>query len=303
MGNAMNDEQETGEIANSTIHIALTFDTSFWAPAYATMRSVCITSERKSDLVFHLLHLPLEDWQRDDLNSIKSEFGATLIYHDIDRTDMLGDRIKDLPEVTARRLHNIVYARLFVQDLLPSDAQRAIYLDCDLMVRSPIEHLYSIDMQGKTLAAVQQPDRIRALSGRDLREKKPLSPSQPYYNAGMLLIDLKRFRNVDIVAELKNKLTAQEISKLYFDQDIINVVFGGDILELSYLWNLQNPETAHEAFNPHILHYSGSKKPWALRPDVAFAATYRNMMTNELFYRYWRFRVARQIRGFFGLRA
>jgi len=33
-------------------HIALTFDDYFWAPAYATMRSVCLTTRRRADLVF-----------------------------------------------------------------------------------------------------------------------------------------------------------------------------------------------------------------------------------------------------------
>ena len=38
------------------IHIVLTFDDNFWAPAYAVARSICLSTRRR-DLVFHLLVL------------------------------------------------------------------------------------------------------------------------------------------------------------------------------------------------------------------------------------------------------
>ena len=41
------------------IHIALTFDDSYWAPAYATMRSICLTTRRRGDIVdIHARILP-----------------------------------------------------------------------------------------------------------------------------------------------------------------------------------------------------------------------------------------------------
>ncbi len=36
------------------LHIALSFNDKFWAPAYAVMRSICLTSTRRKDIVFHL---------------------------------------------------------------------------------------------------------------------------------------------------------------------------------------------------------------------------------------------------------
>ncbi len=37
---------------DTAIHIALTFDDGFWAPAFATMRSIALSSRRRSDLNF-----------------------------------------------------------------------------------------------------------------------------------------------------------------------------------------------------------------------------------------------------------
>lgn len=286
---------------DNAIHVALTFDDAFWAPVYATMRSICVTTDRKTDLVFHLLNLGLTPEHRKDLDGIATEFGAQVVYHPLENSDLLGERIALLPKVKARRLHNIVYARLFIQHVVPPSAKRVVYLDCDVAVRTPIERLAEMDMRGKTIAAVQQPERIRQAGGRDLREKTALSMTKPYFNAGVLLIDLERYRQVDIVERLLERLPPEQIARLYYDQDIINVVFADQFLELEPQWNLQNPETSHEAFNPLIVHYSGSVKPWALKPKVAFAAIYRHTMTNELFYRFWRYRLAKAIKRPFGL--
>lgn len=287
--------------ADNAIHVALTFDDAFWAPAYATMRSICVTTDRKTDLVFHLLNLGLSAEHRQDLDAITTEFGAQLVYHPLENSDLLGERIALLPQVKAKRLHNIVYARLFIQHVVPATAKRVIYLDCDVAVRTPIEHLAEMDMKGKTIAAVQQPERIKQAGGRDLREMTALSMTKPYFNAGVMLIDLERYRTVNIVERLMERLSPEQIARLYYDQDIINVVFADQFLELEPRWNLQNPEEAHEAFNPLIVHYSGVIKPWALKPKVAFAKTYRHTMTNELFYRFWRYRLVKAIKRPFGL--
>ena len=62
------------------LHIALTFDDYFWAPAYATMRSVCLTTRRRADLVFHLFHWHLADENRAILDAIGTEFGARIVH-------------------------------------------------------------------------------------------------------------------------------------------------------------------------------------------------------------------------------
>ena len=59
------------------IHIALTFDDNFWAPAYALMRSVCLFTRRRRDLVFHLCHRTLLPAHQTDLEGIAEEFGGT----------------------------------------------------------------------------------------------------------------------------------------------------------------------------------------------------------------------------------
>ena len=70
---------------DGAIHIALTFDDNFWAPAYGVMRSVALASHRQSDLVFHLFHRELSPAHRAQFDAITVEFGATLGDFDLTR--------------------------------------------------------------------------------------------------------------------------------------------------------------------------------------------------------------------------
>jgi hypothetical protein len=60
-----------------TVEIALTFDDGFWAPCYATMRSICLTTHHPERLRFHLLHQQLTPAHRAALESIEHDYGAS----------------------------------------------------------------------------------------------------------------------------------------------------------------------------------------------------------------------------------
>lgn len=273
------------------IEIALAFDDGFWAPAYASMRSVCLTTRHPERLRFHLLTLGLSAEHRAAIDSIGTDYGATLNHIALDDQSLFGDRIASFPTIRMRRFRPVIYARLFMGELLPADIERVLYLDSDIFVRSPIEQLFHIDMGGKAIAAALQPDRLHCIAGTDLRTRNAFSMAEPYFNSGVMLIDMAQYRGVDFATVLRESLPQSEIDMFYYDQDIINFAFKGRILELGYRWNLQNPEPAHEILDPHILHYSANPKPWFIWSRVAFKRTYRHLMTNRYFYQYRRERV------------
>ncbi|SEQ22358.1 Lipopolysaccharide biosynthesis protein, LPS:glycosyltransferase [Devosia sp. YR412] len=283
------------------IEIALTFDDKFWAPAYATMRSVCLTAHHPGNIRFHLLTDGITPEHRAALETIASDYGATLNLVNLAASNVLGTRIVGFPAIRMQRFHPVIYARLFLGELLPSDVTKVLYLDSDTFVRSDIAVLYDTDLEGKAIAAALQPDRMHCIAGKDLRSRTAFSMAEPYFNSGVMLIDMAQYRGVDFSAVLKASLPQSEIEMFYYDQDIVNFCFKGRILELDYRWNLQNPEPAHEILNPHILHYSANPKPWFIWSRVAFKRTYRHLMTNEYFYQYRRERMIRLVRKLFRL--
>lgn len=282
------------------IEIALTLDDNFWAPAYATMRSICLTTPQPDRIRFHLLVDGVTSDHRAALETIGRDYGAVLNIIDLGASDVLGARIAGFPAIRMRRFRRVIYARLFLGELLPPEVARVLYLDCDTFVRSDIAELYGLDMADMAIAAALQPDRMHVIAGRDLRARKAFSMAEPYFNSGVMLIDMGQYRAMDFAAELAQGLPPGELEKFYYDQDMINFCFKGRILKLDYRWNLQNPEPAHEILDPHILHYSANPKPWFIWSRVAFKRTYRHLMTNDHFYRYRRERVAKMLRGWLG---
>lgn len=278
---------------SAPIHIALTFDDNFWAPAYALMRSVCLFTHRRSDLVFHLCHRTLAPEHKGDLEGIAGEFGARLHFHDLDRSELFADIARRMPE--NRRLTNIVYARLVIDRIIGSEATRVLYLDCDMLVRAPIEELFDIDLEGFPIAAVRDTIGAFITGGRDLRNNRDIfDPADLYFNAGMLLIDLEKWRQADILGRLETALKDGVMERIYYDQDFLNLVFKNNWLRVAPAWNTIDARHAHEGLDPSILHYTGETKPWALtagmRQSVAFARLYRHVMTNDVFYKFLRHR-------------
>jgi len=92
------------------------------------------------------------------------------------------------------------------------------------------------------------------------------------------------------------------MDRLYYDQDVLNLIFHDDWKRLDQMWNVINPRGPHEAFDPKLLHYTGPRKPWNLISGVAFARVYRHVMTNDLYYRFFRFRLKRRLKRWLHLK-
>ncbi|HEY4201223.1 MAG TPA: glycosyltransferase family 8 protein [Devosiaceae bacterium] len=273
------------------IHIALTFDDSYWAPAYATMRSICLTTRRRGDLVFHLCHRTLTGDHKDDLDSITTEFGAAVRYYNIDEMPLFNEVAGRAPY--NYRLSNIVYARLLFADILPADIERITYLDCDMMVRAPIEQVAEVDLGPYPIAAVPDAEGMNISLGRDIKTKRDLfDPADPYFNAGLIVIDMRKWREAQIIPKLEKAMADGTMARLYYDQDFLNLVFNRNWLQLEQMWNLVDPRPVHQTLHPKLVHYTGDGKPWTLT-NVAFRRTYRHVMSNRVYSKYRKYRWGR----------
>ena len=275
------------------IHVALNFNDKFWALAYTVLRSVCLSTRLRADVVFHLVHTPLKPVHAATLATIADEFGATLVHIDPENSAVFRETTARLP--ASARFPRIVYGRLLLDRLLPDAVERVIYLDCDTLVRRPIEELFDIDLEGHPLAAVTDPYHDGIKLGRDIRSREsPFDSAAPYFNSGVMLIDRRAFAAADLPARVTEYAETGVLQRLFFDQDILNMVFAGNWLELPWRFNLMLPRKAHEGLGAAILHYTGYRLPWNLYSGVAFSRTYRHVMTNDVFYRQLRERWLRR---------
>lgn len=275
------------------IHIALVLDDNFWAPAYAVMRSVALHTRRRKDLRFHLVHQPLATEHVADLMRIEDEFGAKIVWYALAGMPEFDEMVRELPSYY--RISKVTYARLILDKLLDPGIQRVIYLDSDIMVRDGIETLWNADLAGQPIGAVRDAGAPLEALEVDHRRRTGLDPADLWFNTGVMVIDLPQWRGWGITQQVAKMVSEGTAQNLFLDQDILNIIFCRRWRELPREWNFQSPRHVHEPLTPSIVHYTGEHKPWALHGPCAYRRIYRRIMTNELFYRYARYRWKRML--------
>ena len=164
-----------------------------------------------------------------------------------------------------------------------------------MLVRDDVAFLFDLDLEGNSIAAVRDSIGAFITGRRDLRQNRDIfDPADYYFNAGMVLIDIARWREADIISRMEEAYAAGVMQRIYYDQDLLNLVFKGKWFKLPWRWNVIDARSTHEGVDPAIAHYTGNTKPWGVLAgifgSVAFARLYRHVMTNELFYRFARHR-------------
>lgn len=113
----------------------------------------------------------------------------------------------------------MTYARLLCGSTLSSDIGRVLYLDCDVMVKSSLGKLFETDMDGRTIAAAC--DIVPLTYLHALGIQSPFA----YFNGGVLLIDLKRWREDNVEDSLFGAILKDKRAYHYADQDWLNLQF------------------------------------------------------------------------------
>lgn len=174
------------------------------------------------------------------------------------------------------------YYRLLIPELLPRQFKKAIYLDSDLIVNEDLGKLWNIDMGENYLLAVQDTSIPYVSSPGGLVNYKELGilPNHKYFNAGVLVINLEKWRAERIDAKVIKYLEQNRDCVRWWDQDGLNAVLVGKWRELDPRWNQTPaiysypswrdspfPEKIYSAIlnNPYIIHFASASKPWNSR--------------------------------------
>jgi hypothetical protein len=93
-----------------------------------------------------------------------------------------------------------------------------------------------------------------------LREVVTLSDSKAYFNAGVMVIDLEKFRSTSLIHAADKFLKQTNYETPFVDQEALNHVVDGAFVRLDTRWNVL---AALGHADPWIVHYAGPYKPWS----------------------------------------
>lgn len=267
------------------MHIVYCLDNNY-IPYCATTIASVIVNNQMEEITFHLFVDDISNVNREALGEWIGDYdGKSIKFYELSAEDF-----KDFP-VGAAYVNLTTYFRLVIQDKLP-DIDKVLYLDCDTIVNGSLEELWNTDMEDYAVGGVR--DRVNDSIRLYNRLRYPMSDG--YVNAGVLLINLKKWREFHVFDRAKEIAKAMPESLKNHDQDIINILFHDNKLMLPFRYNLLEyylyveewlfldrkyyPEIIDACKNPAIIHFCMPQKPWhyeCINPFKDLYYKYRKM--------------------------
>jgi lipopolysaccharide biosynthesis glycosyltransferase len=257
--------------------IVLACDTGYAMQLATTLRSIVEANRSGWPLEFHVLSDGFTEATKVRVLNSLPERSASIHWISID--------LSPFEQFWTRRdVSKMTFARLLIPKVFPDTVSRVLYLDTDILVLDDLKPLWEADLDGAILGAV--------LDNMDqyFKSDKPIFAGyedaprvQNYFNAGVLVIDLDRWRKEEVSAKALAYMN-QHPQTPFMDQDAINFVCDGHWKKLDQRWNF------HDCWNrrisnfspydrPAIAHFVSYMKPWdvsMLSVNASFYDTFRS---------------------------
>lgn len=170
--------------------------------------------------------------------------------------------------ITKRQYTVDAYTRLWAVEFFSEETDKILYLDADMVVMGSIQELWNVALDRYVIAAATIPGSNRCQS-------LGIPEHYGYFNSGVLLINLERWRSERLCDLLLAYISANSDKIVDVDQDVLNACLYARRLPLPYIWNVIVPFffnyhplgiSAHELSAvrryARIIHFNSGSKPW-----------------------------------------
>lgn len=253
--------------------------------AYSMCTGISLYSLYKNNvdidiLNVHILSTDISDENKNRLKSIALSFNRSLNIIDakndfINWTNKLNlSLFRDAYNTYSRLMLNIWFKHL----------DKIMVIDSDTLVCGSIKDAWNIDIKDYYIAAVPEV----AMYGKDNFQEDPdlLNSLDMYYNMGVCIVNLKKWREDDIDRFIFNSVQKETKPFMLADQSILNKYLSGNITRMPLKYNFYTPchhisykvlnsifnqkrvftedEYEDAITNPAIIHYLGHsyERPW-----------------------------------------
>lgn len=252
------------------IDIVICTDTNYIMPCGILFYSIC-KNNLMHNIVFHaVIDDSVTKTDKEFLNLTVNQFNMKVEYHLVD-----GHLFDSFPNLgTGVYVSKATYYRLYLTEILPQSIDKILYLDCDMIVRKDIGPLWNIDVSDVAVgvSADGWESKIQIYN----RLQYPYHKG--YFNAGMLLINLRYWRENNVLGRCLDYIEHHFTRIVSHDQDVLNYVLQDEKAPVGITYNflenfLYKSDTALFDYwkykdeidavknDPVIIHYVASK-PW-----------------------------------------
>jgi lipopolysaccharide biosynthesis glycosyltransferase len=262
----------------SLVHIAMTLDSEYLRGSMAAVHSVLRHASCPEHVFFHFISAEFDPASPRVLTQlVRSTFPSLNFKVYIFREDTV---INLISSSIRQALENpLNYARNYLGDILDQCVDRVIYLDSDVVVVDDIHRLWSTKLTGSRV--IGAPEYCHAnftkyftdsfwsdpVLSRVFASRRPC-----YFNTGVMVMDLVRWRNGNFRRKIENWMELQRKRRIYDLGSLppFLLVFAGNVEPIDHRWNQHglggdNVKGSCRSLHPgpvSLLHWSGKGKPW-----------------------------------------
>ena len=269
------------------INILYCFDKNYNLQAFTSIISLLDHTESKINL--HIIHkekITIDDFPEVITNHKKLE---TISIKTFDLKD------KKFPNIENSHVSEATYYRIYLDEFLPKTINSILYVDADIIFLNDITNIHNeltdnLLQSSYIVAATTEYSRDNLNNERftNLEMK-----SDKYLNAGVMFIDLKKWRDKKVYKSLIETQIKMGSRLIYWDQDVFNSFLDGEYMEMPQKLNFNpsNIKYSLQKFNEIYesiicIHYNGKLKPWTVKgilekDSIFFQNEYRKLDLNQ----------------------
>lgn len=262
------------------IHISMTLDLAYLRGTMAAVHSILTHSSCPENVFFHFI---ASSSQEGFDFILRRSFPSLLfkIYPFVQESEMALLISPSLRKALDKPLN---YARNHIPSILPACVSRTIYLDSDVILVDDVKKLWDDTIEMDPRSVIAAPEYCTANFTRYFTERfwrDPIfrltfqgrkNPEPCYFNTGVMVMDLQKWRQGDYDRKLRSWMKVQRNERIYDLGSLppLMLVFAGDVHAVDHRWNQHglggdndsgNCRDLH-AGNVSLMHWSGKGKPW-----------------------------------------
>ena len=211
------------------INICFSSDNNYAKHMAVAMISILKNSKSEDSYNFYILDGGISPKNKTKINELLKIRSFNIEYLNVNSDDF-----KDCPMTGYVKYITLpTYYRFKIASLLPN-IDKILYLDCDIIVDSDISELYNYNIEQYYIGAIPE------VFNQDHKRRLDIEGNAYYCNAGVLLINSKKWREDNIEGKLFEYAKKPQREIIFQDQDVLNEVLKYKIKYIPLKWNVQH---------------------------------------------------------------
>ncbi|XP_047077939.1 probable galacturonosyltransferase-like 6 [Lolium rigidum] len=268
------------------VHIAMTLDAHYLRGSMAAIYSLLKHASCPESLFFHFLAAADAPFPAPapGVAELRTALAASFPSLRFEIYPFRPDTVTNLISASVRAALEapLNYARNHLADLLPKCVPRAIYLDSDVLAVDDVRRLWETRLPAAAVVAAPEychanfsryfTDAFWADPGLGARVFAGRRRAPCYFNTGVMVIDLRRWRSGNYRHRIEQWMELQKERRIYELGSLppFLLVFAGEVEAVDHRWNqhglggdnvLGSCRPLHKG-PVSLMHWSGKGKPW-----------------------------------------